>query len=34
MPMFHRHDPQDSQDHFQENNTPHYYQNAAFLPQL
>lgn len=27
--MFHRHDPQDSQDHFQENNTPHYYQNAA-----
>lgn len=29
MPMFHRHDPQDSQDHFQENNTPHYYQNAA-----
>lgn len=28
MPMFHRHDPQDSQDHFQEN-TPHYYQNAA-----
>ena len=26
MPMFHR---QDSQDHFQENNTPHYYQNAA-----
>lgn len=29
MSMFHRHDPQDSQDHFQENNTPHYYQNAA-----
>ena len=29
MPMFHRHDPQDSQDHFQENNTPHYYRNAA-----
>ena len=29
MPMFHRHDPQDSQNHFQENNTPHYYQNAA-----
>lgn len=29
MPMFHRHDPQDPQDHFQENNTPHYYQNAA-----
>lgn len=29
MPMFHRHDPQGSQDHFQENNTPHYYQNAA-----
>lgn len=29
MLMFHRHDPQDSQDHFQENNTPHYYQNAA-----
>ncbi len=29
MPTFHRHDPQDSQDHFQENNTPHYYQNAA-----
>ena len=29
MPMFHRHDPQDSQDHFQENNTPHYYQNTA-----
>ncbi len=28
MPMFHRHDPQDSQDRFQEN-TPHYYQNAA-----
>ena len=27
--MFHRHDPQDFQDHFQENNTPHYYQNAA-----
>lgn len=27
--MFHRHDPQDSQDHFQENNTPHYYRNAA-----
>lgn len=27
--MFHRHDPQDPQDHFQENNTPHYYQNAA-----
>lgn len=29
MSMFHRHDPQDSQDHFQENNTPHYYRNAA-----
>ena len=29
MPMFHRHDPQDFQDHFQENNTPHYDQNAA-----
>lgn len=29
MPMFHRHDPQDPQDHFQENNTPHYYRNAA-----
>lgn len=28
MPMFHRHDPQDSQDQFQEN-TPHYYRNAA-----
>ena len=28
MPMFHRHDPHNSQDHFQEN-TPHYYQNAA-----
>lgn len=27
--MFHHHDPQDSQDHFQENNTPHYYRNAA-----
>ena len=26
--MFHRHDPQDSQDQFQEN-TPHYYRNAA-----
>ena len=29
MSMFHHHDPQDSQDHFQENNTPHYYRNAA-----
>lgn len=29
MSMFHRHDPQDPQDHFQENNTPHYYRNAA-----
>ena len=29
MSMFHHHDPQDSQDHFQEINTPHYYRNAA-----